>query len=144
MQLLTLASFICFHIIFLLEDLHSNNKSWKIYGLKYWQKYNRKVLKSLLQLNDVDLKLYFPLKDFNSTGELTCYLYRKQNQFLFTSFIFTFIISAADTVQAETEEGNSFVHSDSVIQLNLEKLANKEKESYKMKKVNVILKKKKS
>lgn len=97
-----------------------------------------------MQLNDVDLKLYFPLKDFNSTGELTCYLYRKQNQFLFTSFTFTFIISAADTVQAETEEGNSFVHSDSVIQLNLEKLANKEKESYKMKKVNVILKKKTS
>lgn len=67
--------------------------------------------------------MYFPLKDFNSIGELNCYLYRKQNQFLFTSSTFTFII--LDTVQAETEEGNSFVHYDFVIQLNLGKLSNK-------------------
>lgn len=86
-----------------------------------------------MQLLDAGLKLYFPLKDFNSLREFTCYLYRKQNQCLFTSFTFTFI-PAADTAQAETEEGDSFVHPDFLILLNLGKLANKDKESYGIKK----------
>lgn len=60
-------------------------------------------------------------------------IYTGSKTSVFTSFTFTFI-PAADTAQAETEEGDSFVHPDFLILLNLGKLANKDKESYGIKK----------